>query len=557
MSSVDLTATSFPEALLDARPDAGRDGTGDESRRSRAGWRMTGRLVVGAAAVALWEVLARAGTLGRTVPAASAVVDHILTHLDDYWSHGVATFTTAVVGLALGTLVGCLAAVAFAASPVAERSLRGTFLAVYCAPTIVLLPVLAATFSTTTTRLLLIVMMVSYPMMVSVLLGLRGVDQRSVDLVRVSGGGALTVMRRVRLPHALPGLLSGLHIAIPAAVLGAMLAELAGGRWGFGLYLISGLKGGDRPLVWGVTLVVTAVSAAGYLGCGALAERVRRRHNQVETTESGLFTAARRAGDSSTSGRWLAPLGWAAVGATVPLVAWWAVVGVFGRSEIVAKGPLDVWHHLVDGPGAADNRAQVLEAMGSTLTHTALGFAAGLGAALVLAVLLESRPSLRSAILPGALVSQTVPLVALVPLLLVTFGRGTTTMVLIGISITFFPSFVMVSHGLREVPSTLIDLVRAAGGGQFATLWKVRLPNAVPHLTAAARLLAPRAILGVVLAEYVATGQGLGFLVYRARGQLDYGMMWAGAAVAVVVSCVVYWLAGRVEHLVVGRFAGR
>ena len=85
-------------------------------------------------------------------------------------------------------------------------------------------------------------------------------------------------------------------------------------------------------------------------------------------------------------------------------------------------------------------------------------------------------------------------------------------------------------------------------------LRRVSLPFALPYLFAAARLAAPRALLGVMIAEWLATGTGLGNLLNEARGRLDYGMIWAVAAVAVLLSVLLYEAAGLLERRVLRRF---
>jgi ABC-type nitrate/sulfonate/bicarbonate transport system permease component len=93
-------------------------------------------------------------------------------------------------------------------------------------------------------------------------------------------------------------------------------------------------------------------------------------------------------------------------------------------------------------------------------------------------------------------------------------------------------------------------VVGACGGGRWTTLRYVALPNAVGYLVTAARLAAPRALLGVMIAEYLATGTGIGNLLNQARGRLEYGMIWTVAAVAVLVAVSLTWLVSRAERLV-------
>jgi len=82
----------------------------------------------------------------------------------------------------------------------------------------------------------------------------------------------------------------------------------------------------------------------------------------------------------------------------------------------------------------------------------------------------------------------------------------------------------------------------------------VSLPGSLPHVCAAARLVAPAALLGVMIAEWLATGYGLGNLLNEARGELDYGMIWAVAFVAIAVSVGFYQLVRLIETRVLSRF---
>jgi len=173
----------------------------------------------------------------------------------------------------------------------------------------------------------------------------------------------------------------------------------------------------------------------------------------------------------------------------------------------------------------------------------------GLAAALLLAVILSLRPALGRAVLPFALVSQTMPLPALTPLIVLVFGRSILATVVVCVSVTFFPSFVTISQALATTSPAAIDVVRVSGGGRLKSLRFVGLPGAVPAMVTAARLAAPRALLGVMIAEYLATGNGLGNLLNESRGRLDYGMIWTVATTSVLVAVLITQLFGLAEKL--------
>ena len=180
--------------------------------------------------------------------------------------------------------------------------------------------------------------------------------------------------------------------------------------------------------------------------------------------------------------------------------------------------------------------------------------AAGLVFAFALAVLGHIRPTLSRALLPIALVTQTMPLVALTPLLVLLLGRGTAVIVAITVSVTFFPAYVTMAQGLSLVPQAAFDLVRAYGAGVRRELMLVAVPSALPYLFTAAKLAVPRALLGVMIAEWLATGTGLGYLLNQSRGYLDYGMVWTVALVSVLVSIMFYQLVALIEADVLRRY---
>ena len=160
----------------------------------------------------------------------------------------------------------------------------------------------------------------------------------------------------------------------------------------------------------------------------------------------------------------------------MPFVLWCAVIAGFealGVSEIVLRGPLGVVEHLFTQDSASDNRAQLLAALAETLPYTLLGMLAGLAVALVLAVATTVWRGLGHSLLPLALISQSMPLVALTPLVVLVFGRGTAAILVVTVSVTFFPAFVTIAQGLALVLAVVVlnfVLVHAAPGDPVETI---------------------------------------------------------------------------------------
>jgi ABC-type nitrate/sulfonate/bicarbonate transport system permease component len=242
----------------------------------------------------------------------------------------------------------------------------------------------------------------------------------------------------------------------------------------------------------------------------------------------------------------------------VPFMFWYLVILMFqalGVSDVVLRTPAGVFEHLFLSDNAAENLQRLGTALGETLPYTLLGMLAGLLVAFVLAVSTTVWPSLRRTLLPLSLVTQSMPLVALTPLVVLVFGRGMASIMVITVSVTFFAAFVTMAQGLALVPPTVQDFVRAYGGGRWRQLQKIAIPWSVPYLCAAARLAAPRAFLGVMIAEWLATGTGIGNLLNESRGMLDFGMIWSVSVVAIVIAVSLNGAVVAIERFALRRYA--
>jgi ABC-type nitrate/sulfonate/bicarbonate transport system permease component len=128
--------------------------------------------------------------------------------------------------------------------------------------------------------------------------------------------------------------------------------------------------------------------------------------------------------------------------------------------------------------------------------------------------------------------------------------------VLVASLVTFFPAMIVLMEGILLVPRAPVDMLRLYGAGRFAVARYITLPAALPFLCAAARIVAPSALLGVMVAEWLATGTGMGDLLNEARSTLDYGMIWSVALVTVVLSTGFYLAVEAIEGLLMRRRAG-
>ncbi len=233
---------------------------------------------------------------------------------------------------------------------------------------------------------------------------------------------------------------------------------------------------------------------------------------------------------------------------------WLALLKIFNLNPYFAKSPRDVWDLLFTGDSAGEERSVLFGALWTTLRDAALGLVSGTIAAIAVAIGVVLRRGFSQTVMPVAIALRSVPLVAMTPLITLVFGDGLFTVALISGIVTFFPTLVNLVQGLRSVPAQSFDLFHAYGARETAVLRRLQIPYAVPSLFTAARIAAPGALLGAILAEWLATGKGLGYIMVTSSSESQYSLLWASIVTITVVSVLVYNVVGVVERVVAERF---
>ena len=492
----------------------------------------------------IWEAVGQLHLVAQgALPPPTAILAQAWLDRDVYPLHIWATLEPAAIGFAIGNAIAVVAALTFVLLPPIERLMRGFSITLFAIPPIALGPLLVITLQGNWPQIALAAILVYFPTMIMTLLGLREVDPRPIDVIRIYGGGSLSVLFWLRWRSCLPGLLGGLRVAAPAAILGAILAEFgSGSRWGLGSFLLGSLGRANPARIWGIGLSATLMAAVAYGLCAILARHLTASTTSVTIASSQVMESGRRGG--WRSGKSLA---FALGSFMMPFVMWWGSLLLLQVSPVIAKTPLGVWSYLVSSPDAGDAWSSILPALGQSLPMAGIGLLLALVAALALAVLSVAFRSVSTLVMPIALILQTMPLVALTPMIVLIFGRGIATTLVVAVTVTFFPAFITIAQGLMLVPKPALDLLDIYGASRGQKLLFVSLPTSLPYLCAGARLVAPAALLGVMIAEWMATGYGLGDLLNEARGTLDYGMIWTVAFISVAISVAFYQLVRLME----------
>jgi NitT/TauT family transport system permease protein len=236
------------------------------------------------------------------------------------------------------------------------------------------------------------------------------------------------------------------------------------------------------------------------------------------------------------------------------IVAWQAAVWLAQVPSYLVPGPWEIIRAFVADPWG------LLMSLASTLlvTFAALFVAALLG--VVLAVLIASSRLLAAAIQPWAVVLQVTPIVAIAPLIIVWVGDPFASLVVCATIVAFFPVFANTTAGLASAPMELADLFRLYGAGRFATLWLLRLPAALPFFLAGLRISGGLALVGAVVAEFVAGSggfaSGLAYRILEAGYRLQVPRMFAALVLLSLAGIAINFGLGVFGAIVVRRRGG-
>jgi len=240
----------------------------------------------------------------------------------------------------------------------------------------------------------------------------------------------------------------------------------------------------------------------------------------------------------------------------VTIVIWQGFIWALHLNPYFAKGPGDVFNYLFVGPEAGANRQLIFSNLRITLFDAFLGYVAGTVTAFVIAVAVVLRRSVEHTVMPVAIALRAVPLVAMTPLLVLIFGRGLLAVTIIAGIVSFFPSLVNLAFGLRSAPANAFDLMRAYGASDSIILRKIQVPYCLSALFASAKIAAPGAVIGATLAEWLATGNGLGNLMLVSSSDSQWSTLWTSVALITIASVLIYNVVAAVERPVVARFRG-
>lgn len=187
-----------------------------------------------------------------------------------------------------------------------------------------------------------------------------------------------------------------------------------------------------------------------------------------------------------------------------------------------------------------------------TLFTTVVGFAIGVGFGIVLGILIGASRFLYNAVYPLLIGFNSVPKVAIVPILVIWFGVGMVPAILTAFLLAFFPIVVNVAVGIATIEPELRDVLRSLGARQSDILLKIGIPRSLPFLFASLKIAITLAFVGSVISESLAGSAGIGYVMLVASSRFDVPLVFAGVVVIAAMGIGMYALFAAIE----GRFTG-
>lgn len=225
------------------------------------------------------------------------------------------------------------------------------------------------------------------------------------------------------------------------------------------------------------------------------------------------------------------------------LAGWEAYCRLAAVSSLILPAPSAVLRALVL------NRAEIAAHAGATLQVAAIGFSASVAVALAVSVALHFLPRAERALMPLFVASQTVPLVALAPLMILWFGFGLLPKVLLVILVTFFPMLLTLLAGYRQTPPALRELLASMGAGRGQVFFRACLPAARPSFLSGLRVSATYAIVATIFAEYAGARRGLGIYILQAKNTFRPDLVLAAVLVSAGLTLALLALIGGLARL--------
>jgi ABC-type nitrate/sulfonate/bicarbonate transport system permease component len=235
----------------------------------------------------------------------------------------------------------------------------------------------------------------------------------------------------------------------------------------------------------------------------------------------------------------------------VLIFGWYFVSRVSDLSSFILPAPMEVLQ------AGWETRTLLLNAVISTLIATGIGLVLAVAAGTTIAALMDFWPVMQRALYPILVVSQTIQILAIAPILIIWFGFGLTPTVMVVVLFCFFPLAISTADGLMSSDPELIALLRAMGASKRQIWRMVRLPSALPSFFSGLRLAVTYSVVAATIGEWVSGSPGLGLYMLRSKNALATDQVFVGMFVTSLLSIALFVLVYGVERVVLPWYYSR
>ncbi len=230
-------------------------------------------------------------------------------------------------------------------------------------------------------------------------------------------------------------------------------------------------------------------------------------------------------------------------GTAIIILIWHYYVVLMQVPVVVLPTPLQVLKSMID-------EARILAEEGwVTALECIYGFVLSLAIGIPIAVVMTYSRIANQMFYPLLVASQSIPKVAIAPILLVWFGTGIQSKLAMAFVIAFFPVVVDTATGLRSTSPDLIELARSLQCTRLQTFFKIQLPSALPSIFSGAKIAVTLSVIGAVIGEFIGSNEGLGNLLLTANSQLNSPLVWASLTVLSVLGMLLYGIVALAERI--------
>jgi NitT/TauT family transport system permease protein len=224
---------------------------------------------------------------------------------------------------------------------------------------------------------------------------------------------------------------------------------------------------------------------------------------------------------------------------------WEWAVGYFETPAYILPAPSRIWSSLVKDGGS------ILGHAGITFFEAVAGFVIGSTLGALLGTLFAYSRTVARGLLPYVIAANTIPVVAIAPIIIIWFGHGIPSKIAVTAFLSFFPLALNMMKGLQSYDRTIMDVFHVAAANSLQRFAKMRLPSSLPYVFVGLKLNVTFSVIGAIIAEFVQADRGLGFVIMTAYRTLNMPRLWAAMLVSALIGILFFALVALLERWVI------